>query len=110
MDVDPRAGTSGNFDKQVAELEVTLAKVNVQSTEMEKQLRQQMDMIAGLDTKFEAAMLLLQRHDIRPQIDRVQTAILKDIEANERLCVEMAKFRQQSAARDNLATELELHN
>jgi hypothetical protein len=50
---------------------------------MEKQLQQQMDMIAGLNTKFEAVMLLLQQRDIRPQIDRVQMVILKDIEANE---------------------------
>jgi hypothetical protein len=48
--------------------------------------------------------------NIRPQIDRVQMVIIKDIEANEHLCAEVAKFCQQSAARVNLATELGLHN
>jgi hypothetical protein len=56
------AGTIGDFDKQVAELESRLAQVNTHSDKMEKELLEQAEAVADLDRKFESAMLLLKQH------------------------------------------------
>ena len=74
MDVDAPSDQDSDFAEQVAVLEAKLASVNLRIDRMESSGQGQVKL----------AMLLLQQVqgcDLRPQIDRLQTEILKDMEA-----------------------------
>ena len=84
MDVDPPSDQDSNFAEQVAVLEAKLTSVNLHIDGMENLGQGQVTALGDLDRKVKSAMLLLQQvrgHNLRPQIDWLQTEILKDMEA-----------------------------
>ena len=70
----------------------------------------QSNSMAKFDKEFKLAMILLQqRHppDLGPQLNKLQSSILKAIEGHDHLCAEVAELRQQSAPMgDQMATLL----
>ena len=87
MDIDAPTGTHSVYNMQVATFEAALVEVKTQSKKMEQDLAKHFEEMARLDDQFRTAMTLMegQLPDIRPQIHRLQTAILNDMEAHNRL-------------------------
>ena len=99
MDIDASTGTHSVYDMQVATFEASLAKVKTQSEKMEQDLAKHFEEMARLDDQFRTAMTLMegQLPDIQHRIDRLQTAILKDMEAHNCLRAEVTELRQQTS-------------
>jgi uncharacterized coiled-coil protein SlyX len=108
MDIDMPTGTVSIYDMQVATLEAGLAEVKMQSEKIEKDLAKHFEDMAKLDAQFKTAMIVMQGRDlvnICPRIDRLQMAILKDMEAHDHLRAKVTELRQQMApVEDRLQT------
>ena len=66
---------------------------------MEQDLAKHFEEMARLDDQFRTVMTLMegQLPDIRHWIDRLQMAILNDMEAHNRLRAEVTELRQQTS-------------
>ena len=111
MDIDELpTETAGDLKTQVAKLEESLGQVRMQSGRVKRDLVKQFDLMAKFDEEFKSAMILLQQRrspDLGPQLDKLQSSILKAIEGHDRLRTEVAELHQQSAPMgDRIATLL----
>ena len=99
MDIDAPTGTHSVYDMQVTTFEAGLAEVKIQSEKMEQDLAKHFEEMARLNDQFRTAMTLMegQLPDIRPWINRLQRAILNDMEAHNRLRAEVTELRQQTS-------------
>ena len=99
MDIDVPTGTHSVYDMQVATFEASLAEVKIQSEKIEQDLAKHFKEMARLDDQFRTVMTLMegQLPDIRHWIDRLQMAILNDMEAHNRLRAEVTELRQQTS-------------
>jgi hypothetical protein len=100
MDIDVPTGTISIYNMQVTTLEAGLAEVKMQSEKIEKDLAKNFEDMAKLNTQFKTPMIVMQGCDlvnIHPQINRLQTAILKDMEAYGHLHTKVTKLCQQTA-------------
>ena len=99
MDINAPTGTHSVYDMQVAMFEAGLVEVKTQSEKMEQDLAKHFEEMARLDDQFRTAMTLMegQLPDIRHWIDRLQTAILNDMEAHNRLQAEVTELHQQTS-------------
>ena len=111
MDIDELpTETTSDLKMQVAKLEESFGQVRMQSGQVERDLAKQFDSMAKFDKEFKSAMILLQqRHppDLGPQLDKLQSSILKAIEGHDHLHTEVAELCQQLAPMgDRMATLL----
>jgi hypothetical protein len=100
MDIDVPTGTVSIYDMQVTTLEASLVEVKMQSETIEKDLAKHFEDMAKLNNQFKTAMIVKQGHDlinIHPWIHRLQTVILKDMEAHNHLHTKVTELHQQMA-------------
>lgn len=105
-DVDPISGSnvadppkSNASDTKIATLEASIADLSTRASAAESTLKQQATEAALLDQRFKSCMeLLAQRRaqSLRPQIDKLQSTLLKDIEVNDALQKQLAEIGQNS--------------
>ena len=97
MDIDTPTGTHSVSDMQVATFEAGLVEAKTQSEKMEQELAKHFEEMARLNDQFRTVMTLMegQLPDIRHRIDRLQTAILNDMEAHNCLRAEVTEQCQQ---------------
>ena len=97
MDIDTPTGTHSVYGMQVATFEAGLAEVKTQSEKMEQDLAKHFKEMARLDDQFRTPMTLMegQLPDIQHWINRLQMAILNDMEAHNCLQAEVTELCQE---------------
>ena len=73
-----------DFDWQVLELEATITRIDLRNDEMKQALKEHITLLAALEVNYNARIALLTQcrsQDTQPLLDRMQTAVLQDLDA-----------------------------
>ena len=73
-----------DFDQQVLELEAAMTRIDLWNDEMKQALKEHDTSLAALEVNYDARIALLTQRrsqDTQPLLDRMQTALLQDLDA-----------------------------
>jgi hypothetical protein len=99
----------GDFNEQLQVLEAAIAGIDLRNEEMEKALTEQLTLLSALEVEYDARMALLHQRssqDIQPLVDRLQSTMLQDLDADRRLCQDIATLWQSSGPLEDNITSL----
>ena len=97
-----------DFDRQVLELEAAITRINLRNDEMKQALKERVTSLAALEVNYDARIALLTQcrsQDTQPLLDRMQTAVLQDLDAEWCLHQQVTDLQHRSVPlEDKMAT------
>ena len=97
-----------DFDWQVLELEATITRIDLRNDEMKQALKKHLTSLAALEVNYNVRIALLTQRrsqDTQPLLDRMQTAVLQDLDAEQCLHQQVTNLQHRSVPlEDEMAT------
>ena len=97
-----------DFDRQVLELEATITRIDLRNDEMKQALKEHVTSLAALEVNYDVRIALLTQcrsQDTQPLLDRMQTAVLQDLDAERCLHQQVTDLQHRSVPlEDKMAT------
>lgn len=106
---DTAASGSNDTNPHISNLVAAIADLSTRASAAESTLKQQAAATALLDQKYEGCRQLLaeqRSRSLRPQIDKLQSTLLKDIDAYDALRKQLTEIAQASGPLDGRITSL----